>query len=133
MTELQQDVEDTKPAKVLAKRESKVGAAHSEAENGVEEKKKICKSPAIQSPTPSSEAESPDQKRILSLRSKSSFDGASLASDKNDCKTESKNESKMDRKKYSSSSQYKANMHFHKLFLDVPTEEPLRQSKSRPV
>nr|XP_035926252.1 GRAM domain-containing protein 2B isoform X3 [Halichoerus grypus] len=128
MTELQQDVEDTKPAKVLAKRESKVGAAHSEAENGVEEKKKICKSPAIQSPTPSSEAESPDQKRILSLRSKSSFDGASLASDKNDCKTESKNESKMDRKKYSSSSQYKANMHFHKLFLDVPTEEPLRQS-----
>ncbi|XP_034869910.1 GRAM domain-containing protein 2B isoform X2 [Mirounga leonina] len=60
--------------------------------------------------------------------SKSSFDGASLASDKNDCKTESKNESKMGRKKYSSSSQYKANMHFHKLFLDVPTEEPLRQS-----
>ncbi|KAF3821491.1 hypothetical protein GH733_009533, partial [Mirounga leonina] len=77
----------------------------SEAENGVEEKKKICKSPAIQSPTPSSEAESPDQKRILSLWSKSSFDGASLASDKNDCKTESKNESKMGRKKYSSSSQ----------------------------
>uniref|UniRef100_A0A452R004 GRAM domain containing 2B n=1 Tax=Ursus americanus TaxID=9643 RepID=A0A452R004_URSAM len=100
----------------------------SEAENGVEEKKKICKSPTVQSPTPSSEAESPDQKRISSLRSKSSFDGASLASDKNDCKTESKNESKMDRKKYSSSSQYKANMHFHKLFLDVPTEEPLRQS-----
>uniref|UniRef100_A0A7N5K896 GRAM domain containing 2B n=1 Tax=Ailuropoda melanoleuca TaxID=9646 RepID=A0A7N5K896_AILME len=100
----------------------------SEAENGVEEKKKICKSPTVQSPTPSSETESPDQKRIISLRSKSSFDGASLASDKNDCKTESKNESKMDRKKYSSSSQYKANMHFHKLFLDVPTEEPLRQS-----
>jgi hypothetical protein len=25
--------------------------------------------------------------------------------------------------------QFKANMHFHKLFLDVPTEEPLRQSK----
>ncbi|XP_059274393.1 GRAM domain-containing protein 2B isoform X7 [Mustela nigripes] len=100
----------------------------SEAENGVEEKKKICKSPTVQSPTPSIEAESPDQKRILSLRSKSSFDGTSLASDKNDCKAESKNESKMDRKKYSSSSQYKANMHFHKLFLDVPTEEPLRQS-----
>ncbi|XP_070373597.1 GRAM domain-containing protein 2B isoform X8 [Equus asinus] len=60
--------------------------------------------------------------------SKSSFDGASLASDKNDCKTESKNDSKTERKKSSSSSQYKANMHFHKLFLDVPTEEPLRQS-----
>ncbi|KAM8941503.1 GRAM domain-containing protein 2B isoform 2-T2 [Lycaon pictus] len=128
MTELQQDVEDTKPAKVLAKRESRVGSAHSEAENGVEDKKKICKSPTAQSPSPSNEAESSDQKRLLSLRSKSSFEGASLGSDKNDCKTESKNESKMDRKKYSSSSQYKANMHFHKLFLDVPTEEPLRQS-----
>ncbi|XP_040300658.1 GRAM domain-containing protein 2B [Herpailurus yagouaroundi] len=77
----------------------------SEAENGLEEKKKICRSPTAQSPTPSCEAESPDQKRIISLRSKSSFDGASLASDKNDCKTESKNESKMDRKKSSSSSQ----------------------------
>ncbi|XP_007940408.1 GRAM domain-containing protein 2B [Orycteropus afer afer] len=96
----------------------------SEAENGVEEKKKVCKSPTAQSPTPSSEAESPDQKRVISLWSKSSFDGASLTSSKNDCKTESK----IERKKSSSSSQYKANMHFHKLFLDVPTEEPLRQS-----
>uniref|UniRef100_A0A452R088 GRAM domain containing 2B n=1 Tax=Ursus americanus TaxID=9643 RepID=A0A452R088_URSAM len=77
----------------------------SEAENGVEEKKKICKSPTVQSPTPSSEAESPDQKRISSLRpfllSKSLLP---------------------------SRPSYKANMHFHKLFLDVPTEEPLRQS-----
>uniref|UniRef100_A0A8C9ANZ8 GRAM domain containing 2B n=1 Tax=Prolemur simus TaxID=1328070 RepID=A0A8C9ANZ8_PROSS len=63
--------------------------------------------------------------------SKSSFDGASLAGDKSDCKTESKNDPKTERKKLSSSSQYKANMHFHKLFLDVPTEEPLRQSKFR--
>ncbi|XP_060027297.1 GRAM domain-containing protein 2B [Erinaceus europaeus] len=125
MTELQQDVDDTKPAKVLGKRESKVSAAHSEAENGVEEKKKVCRSPTALSPTPSPEAESPDQKRLISLRSKSSFDGAN---DKNDCKTESKNDSKTERKKSSSSSQYKANMHFHKLFLDVPTEEPLRQS-----
>ncbi|XP_075864445.1 GRAM domain-containing protein 2B isoform X6 [Microcebus murinus] len=101
---------------------------NSEAENGVEEKKKICRSPTAQSPTPSMEAESPDQKRIISLRSKSSFDGASLAGDKSDCKTESKNDPKSERKKSSSSSQYKANMHFHKLFLDVPTEEPLRQS-----
>ncbi|XP_074216690.1 GRAM domain-containing protein 2B isoform X7 [Camelus bactrianus] len=60
--------------------------------------------------------------------SKSSFDGVSLVSEKNDCKTESKNDSKIERKKSSSSSQDKANMHFHKLFLDVPTEEPLRQS-----
>nr|KAF6440654.1 GRAM domain containing 2B [Rousettus aegyptiacus] len=128
MTELQQDVEDAKPAKVLGKREGKVGSAHSEAENGVEEKRKACRSPTAQSPTPSSEAESPDQKRIICLRSKSSFDGASLGNDKNDSKTESKNDSKTERKKSSSSSQYKANMHFHKLFIDVPTEEPLRQS-----
>ncbi|XP_036265298.1 GRAM domain-containing protein 2B isoform X4 [Pipistrellus kuhlii] len=102
----------------------------SEAENGVEEKKKVCRSPTAQSPppTPSSEAESPDPKRAVCLRSKSSFDGVSLASDKNDCKTESKNDSKLERKKSSSSSQYKANLHFHKLFLEVPTEEPLRQS-----
>uniref|UniRef100_A0A8C0DH60 GRAM domain containing 2B n=1 Tax=Balaenoptera musculus TaxID=9771 RepID=A0A8C0DH60_BALMU len=128
MTELQQDVDDTKPAKVLGKRESKIGSAHSEAENGVEEKKKVCRAPAALSPAPCSEAESADQKRIISLRSKSSFDGASLASEKNDCKTESKNDTKTERKKFSSSSQDKANIHFHKLFLDVPTEEPLRQS-----
>ncbi|XP_036705158.1 GRAM domain-containing protein 2B isoform X1 [Balaenoptera musculus] len=100
----------------------------SEAENGVEEKKKVCRAPAALSPAPCSEAESADQKRIISLRSKSSFDGASLASEKNDCKTESKNDTKTERKKFSSSSQDKANIHFHKLFLDVPTEEPLRQS-----
>ncbi|PNJ80315.1 GRAMD2B isoform 9 [Pongo abelii] len=70
MTELQQDVEDTKPAKVLGKRESKLGSAHSEAENGVEEKKKACRSPTAQSPTPSVEAESPDQKKIISLRTR---------------------------------------------------------------
>uniref|UniRef100_A0A2K5PDF8 GRAM domain containing 2B n=1 Tax=Cebus imitator TaxID=2715852 RepID=A0A2K5PDF8_CEBIM len=105
MTELQQDVEDTKPAKVLGKRESKVGSAHSEAENGVEEKKKACKSPTVQSPTLSPEADSPDQKKIISLR-------PYLLS------------------KYMlhSGPRYKANMHFHKLFLNVPTEEPLRQS-----
>uniref|UniRef100_A0A8C6EXS6 GRAM domain containing 2B n=1 Tax=Marmota marmota marmota TaxID=9994 RepID=A0A8C6EXS6_MARMA len=128
MTELQQDVEDTKPAKVLAKREGKVGSAHSEAENGVEDKKKTSRSPTAQSPTPSVEAESPDQKKSICLRSKSNCDGTSIVGDKNDCKTESKNDPKTERKKSSSSSQYKANMHFHKLFLDVPTEEPLRQS-----
>nr|XP_017196505.2 GRAM domain-containing protein 2B isoform X2 [Oryctolagus cuniculus] len=100
----------------------------SEAENGVEEKKKGGRSPAAQSPTSSVEAESPDSKRSISLWSKSSFDGASLASDKNDYKAEGKSDSKSERKKSSSSSQYKANMHFHKLFLEVPTEEPLRQS-----
>ncbi|XP_076411390.1 GRAM domain-containing protein 2B isoform X2 [Peromyscus maniculatus bairdii] len=95
-----------------------------EAENGVEDRKKISKSPTAQSPTSSVEAESPDQKRSIGLWSKSSFDGSTWSGDKNECKAESKTE----RKKSSSSSQYKANMHFHKLFLDVPTEEPLRQS-----
>ncbi|XP_030783275.1 GRAM domain-containing protein 2B isoform X6 [Rhinopithecus roxellana] len=71
---------------------------------------------------------SPNLCFIQDQESKSSFDGASLASDKNDCKTESKNDPKTERKKSSSSSQYKANMHFHKLFLSVPTEEPLKQS-----
>ncbi|KAM6148614.1 GRAM domain-containing protein 2B isoform 2-T2 [Erethizon dorsatum] len=127
MTELPQDGDDARPAKAPGKRESRAGAAASEAENGVDEKKKVCRSPAAQSPTPSTEAESPDQKRSICLRSKSSFDGTSLAGDKN-CKTESKNDPKTNRKKSSSSSQFKANMHFHKLFLDVPTEEPLRQS-----
>lgn len=124
MTELQQEVEDAKPAKVLGKREGKVGPVHLEAENGVEDRKKISKSPTAQSPTSSVEAESPDQKRSIGLWSKSSFDGSTWSGDKNECKAESKTE----RKKSSSSSQYKANMHFHKLFLDVPTEEPLRQS-----
>ncbi|XP_051019209.1 GRAM domain-containing protein 2B isoform X3 [Acomys russatus] len=128
MTELQQEVEDAKPAKVLAKREGKVGPAHSEADNGVEDRKRISKSPTAQSPTSSLEAESPDQKRSIGLWSKSSFDGSNLLSDKNECKAESKTDPKTERKKSSSSSQYKANMHFHKLFLDVPTEEPLRQS-----
>lgn len=128
MTELQPEVDDARTARVPGKREGRVGSAASEAENGVEDKKKGCRSPAAQSPTSSVEAESPDSKRSISLWSKSSFDGASLASDKNDYKAEGKSDSKSERKKSSSSSQYKANMHFHKLFVEVPTEEPLRQS-----
>ncbi|XP_073932692.1 GRAM domain-containing protein 2B isoform X5 [Castor canadensis] len=141
MTELQPELDDAKPPKGLGKRDSRGGSAQdrtqshaharhasSEAENGVEDKKKICKSPTALSPTSSLEAESPDSKRSICLRSKSSFDGATIPGDKNECKTESKNDSKTERKKSSSSSQFKANMHFHKLFLDVPTEEPLRQS-----
>ncbi|KAF6124624.1 GRAM domain containing 2B [Phyllostomus discolor] len=105
MTELQQDVEDPKPAKVLGKKDSKAGSAHSEAENGMEEKKKSCRSPPAQSPTPSAEAESPDQKRLICLRPHPLSTSILHAGPS-----------------------YKANMHFHKLFLDVPTEEPLRQS-----
>lgn len=40
----------------------------SEAENGVEERKKVYRPPAVLSPTPSSEAEPQDQKRAISLR-----------------------------------------------------------------
>uniref|UniRef100_A0A8C5L7I6 GRAM domain containing 2B n=1 Tax=Jaculus jaculus TaxID=51337 RepID=A0A8C5L7I6_JACJA len=128
MTELQADVDDGKPARAPGKRDGRVGPSPSEAENGVDDKKKASRSPATQSPTSSVEAESPDQKRSLGLWSKSSFDGTTLSGDKNEYKTESKSDPKTERKKSSSSSQYKANMHFHKLFLDVPTEEPLRQS-----
>ncbi|XP_068944268.1 GRAM domain-containing protein 2B isoform X5 [Petaurus breviceps papuanus] len=63
------------------------------------------------------------------FQSKTSSDGLSLVSDsRNDSKTNNKNDSKAERKKSHSTSQYKANMHFHKLFLEVPSEEPLRQS-----
>nr|XP_020865348.1 GRAM domain-containing protein 3 isoform X3 [Phascolarctos cinereus] len=100
----------------------------SEAENGVEEKKRAGKSPIPQMPI-SPETESLDQKKIAFLRSKTSSDGLSLVSDsKTDSKTDSKNDSKAERKKSYSTSQYKANMHFHKLFLEVPSEEPLKQS-----
>ncbi|XP_044518384.1 GRAM domain-containing protein 2B isoform X5 [Gracilinanus agilis] len=100
----------------------------SEAENGVEEKKKVSKSSALQTPT--SETEALDQKKITCLRSKTlSSDGLSLVSDsRSESKTDNKNDSKVERKKSYSTSQYKANMHFHKLFLQVPSGEPLRQS-----
>ncbi|XP_078009223.1 GRAM domain-containing protein 2B isoform X3 [Phascolarctos cinereus] len=128
MTELQHDWDDIRPAKVLSKKESKAGLFHSEAENGVEEKKRAGKSPIPQMPI-SPETESLDQKKIAFLRSKTSSDGLSLVSDsKTDSKTDSKNDSKAERKKSYSTSQYKANMHFHKLFLEVPSEEPLKQS-----
>ncbi|XP_056680670.1 GRAM domain-containing protein 2B isoform X2 [Monodelphis domestica] len=100
----------------------------SEAENGVEEKKRVGKSSALPTPT-SSEIETLDQKKITCLRSKTSSDGLSLVSDsRSESKTDNKNDSKAERKKSYSTSQYKANMHFHKLFLQVPSGEPLRQS-----
>ncbi|EGV92910.1 GRAM domain-containing protein 3 [Cricetulus griseus] len=77
----------------------------SEAENGVEDRRKTSKSPTAQSPTSSVEAESPDQKRSIGLWSKSSFDGSTLSGDKNESKAESKTDPKTERKKSSSSSQ----------------------------
>ncbi|XP_074138060.1 GRAM domain-containing protein 2B isoform X2 [Sminthopsis crassicaudata] len=100
----------------------------SEAENGVEEKKKAGKSSILQMPV-SPEIESLDQKKITCLRSKTSSDVFSLMSDcKSDSKTDNKNDSKAERKKLNSTSQYKANKHFHKLFLEVPSAESLIQS-----
>ncbi|XP_036590992.1 GRAM domain-containing protein 2B isoform X2 [Trichosurus vulpecula] len=128
MTELQHDLEDIRPAKVLSKRESKAGLFYSEAENGVEEKKKAGKSPILHTPT-SPDIESLDQRKIAFLRSKTSSDGLSLVSDsRSDSKTDNKNDCKAERKKSHSTSQCKANMHFHKLFPEVPSEEPLKQS-----
>ncbi|XP_074138062.1 GRAM domain-containing protein 2B isoform X4 [Sminthopsis crassicaudata] len=128
MTELLQDWEDIKPAKFLSRKESKAGLFHSEAENGVEEKKKAGKSSILQMPV-SPEIESLDQKKITCLRSKTSSDVFSLMSDcKSDSKTDNKNDSKAERKKLNSTSQYKANKHFHKLFLEVPSAESLIQS-----
>ncbi|XP_045140914.1 GRAM domain-containing protein 2B-like isoform X1 [Echinops telfairi] len=40
----------------------------SEAENGVEERKKVCRSPTALSPTLSVEAETQDQRRLVSQR-----------------------------------------------------------------
>ncbi|KAM9100599.1 GRAM domain-containing protein 2B isoform 2-T2 [Sarcophilus harrisii] len=128
MTELQQDWEDIKPAKFLSRKESKAGLFHSEAENGVEEKKKVGKLSILQMPV-SPETESLDQKKITCLRSKTNSDVLSLMSDcRSDSKTDNKNDSKLERKKSNSTSQYKANKHFHKLFLEVPSEESLIQS-----
>ncbi|XP_043834364.1 GRAM domain-containing protein 2B isoform X2 [Dromiciops gliroides] len=101
---------------------------NSEAEYGVEEKKKAGKSSVLHMSS-SPEIESLDQKKITCLRSKTSSDGLSLVSDsRSDSKIDNKNDSKSERKKSSSTSQYKANIHFHKLFLEVPSEEPLKQS-----
>ncbi|XP_038625613.1 GRAM domain-containing protein 2B isoform X1 [Tachyglossus aculeatus] len=101
----------------------------SESENGVEEKKKAGKSPTTQPPTPSSEADSLEQKKNNAPSwMKTSIEGPSLTGEKYDSKMDSKTDSKPDRKKSFSTSQFKANVHFHKLFLEVSKEEPLRQS-----
>lgn len=93
----------------------------SESENGTDEKKKTGKSPTGVSPTSPNDAEwFDDQKKIALPRSKTIVDNTLLT-------TDGKDHSKPDRKKHTSH-QFKANAHFHKLFLDVPIDEPLRQN-----
>ncbi|XP_033020025.1 GRAM domain-containing protein 2B isoform X3 [Lacerta agilis] len=93
----------------------------SESENGTEEKKKSGKAyPGLSQTSPSDLECFEDQKKVITSRSKTVVDNTFLA-------TDGKNISKPERKK-SASNQFKANAHFHKLFLDVPIDEPLRKN-----
>ncbi|KFV66850.1 GRAM domain-containing protein 3, partial [Dryobates pubescens] len=93
----------------------------SDGENGTDEKRKAGRSPTVLLQTPSSEMEYfDDRKKIDVARSKSSTDSSFLTMD-------IKSDSKIEKKKRASN-QLKANAHFHKLFLDVPIDEPLKQS-----
>ncbi|KAF4787587.1 GRAM domain-containing protein 3 [Turdus rufiventris] len=93
--------------------------ASSDGENGTDEKRKAGKSPTVSQQTPTSEMEYfDDRKKVDVARTKSSTDSPVLTI---------KSDSKIERKKRASN-QLKANAHFHKLFLDVPSDEPLKQS-----
>ncbi|KAM6109666.1 LOW QUALITY PROTEIN: GRAM domain-containing protein 2B [Phoenicopterus ruber ruber] len=93
----------------------------SDGENGTDEKRKAGKSPTVLLQTPTSEMEYfEDRKKVDVARTKSSTDSPLLTMD-------IKSDSKIERKKRASN-QLKANAHFHKLFLDVPMDEPLKQS-----
>ncbi|XP_077200554.1 GRAM domain-containing protein 2B isoform X2 [Paroedura picta] len=93
----------------------------SESENGTEEKRKSGKLSAVVAQTPSTDTEYlEDHKKTTTSRSKTIVDNTILSAD-------GKNDSKLERKKHASN-KFKSNAHFHKLFLDVPIDEPLRQS-----
>ncbi|XP_054666309.1 GRAM domain-containing protein 2B isoform X3 [Grus americana] len=93
----------------------------SDGENGTDEKRKAGKSPTVLLQTPTIEMEYfDDRKKVDVARTKSSTDSPLLTVD-------IKSDSKIERKKRASN-QLKANAHFHKLFLDVPIDEPLKQS-----
>ncbi|KYO20591.1 GRAM domain-containing protein 3 isoform A [Alligator mississippiensis] len=90
----------------------------SDGENGADERKKTGKSPNIMLHVPASEAEYfDDRKKIGVARTKISVESPFLAAD-------IKRDSKAERKKH----QIKSNAHFHKLFLEVATDEQLKQS-----
>ncbi|KFV47122.1 GRAM domain-containing protein 3, partial [Tyto alba] len=93
----------------------------SDGENGTDEKRKAGKSPNVWLQTSTSEMEYFDDRKKADVpRTKSSTDSPLLTMD-------IKSDSKIERKKHASN-QLKANAHFHKLFLDVPIDEPLKQS-----
>ncbi|XP_007425695.1 GRAM domain-containing protein 2B [Python bivittatus] len=120
MTDLQLDGDQQKPVRVASKKE-KTALIHSENENGTEEKKKSGKTGSGVSQISPNEADYfEDQKKVATARSKTIVDNSFLTFD-------GKNDSKAERKKHTSN-QFKANAHFHKLFLDVPIDEPLRQN-----
>uniref|UniRef100_A0ACB8EQM0 Uncharacterized protein n=1 Tax=Sphaerodactylus townsendi TaxID=933632 RepID=A0ACB8EQM0_9SAUR len=95
--------------------------AYSESENGTEEKRKSRKLSTVVTQTPVTDVEYfEDHKKISASRLKTIEDNTILAAD-------GKNNSKLERKKHASN-KFKSNAHFHKLFLDIPIDEPLRQS-----
>ncbi|XP_063996066.1 GRAM domain-containing protein 2B [Pogoniulus pusillus] len=121
MTEQGCDTDEPKVGRAAGRRENRGVLRLSDGENGPDEKWKTGKSPTALLQTPSSEMSYfDDQKKIDVARSKSSTDSSILTMD-------IKSDSKTERKKHASN-QLKANAQFHKLFLDVPIDEPLKQS-----
>ncbi|XP_015269017.1 PREDICTED: GRAM domain-containing protein 3 isoform X2 [Gekko japonicus] len=121
MTDQPHEGEELKPVRVISKKENKATLTHSESENGTEEKRKSGKLSTVVTQTPSTDTEYlEDHKKTAASRSKTIVDNTILAAD-------GKNDSKLERKKHASN-KFKSNAHFHKLFLDVPIDEPLRQS-----
>nr|XP_056704575.1 GRAM domain-containing protein 2B [Euleptes europaea] len=146
MTGQQHEGEELKPVRAISKKENKAALTHcsrrkqelrmedshharglaalyifSESENGTEGKRKSGKASTVAAQTPSTDVECfEDHKKISASRSKTIVDNTILAAD-------GKNDSKLERKRHASN-KFKSNAHFHKLFLDVPIDEPLRQS-----
>ncbi|XP_062483829.1 GRAM domain-containing protein 2B isoform X4 [Pezoporus occidentalis] len=118
--EQRRDAEEPKVVREAGKRENRGTLRLPDGENGTDEKRKAGKLPTVLQ-TPTSEMEYfDDQKKVGVARTKISTDSPFLTMD-------IKSHSKIERKKRASN-QLKANAHFHKLFLDVPIDEPLKQS-----
>lgn len=121
MTEQRCEAEEPKAGRAGGRRECRGALRLSDGENGTDERRKPGKSPTLLLQTPTGEVEhTDDRKKVDVARTKSSSDSPVLT-------TDIKNDSKIERKKRASN-QLKANAHFHKLFLDVPIDEPLKQS-----
>ncbi|XP_075596761.1 GRAM domain-containing protein 2B isoform X3 [Balearica regulorum gibbericeps] len=121
MIEQRCDAEEPKVARAAGRRENRGALRLSDGENGTDEKRKAGKSPTVLLQTPTIEMEYfDDRKKVDVARTKSSTDSPLPTVD-------IKSDSKIERKKRASN-QLKANAHFHKLFLDVPIDEPLKQS-----